>query len=114
MDIFSNTFFNCVDDGIELDGSDSNIRVWDNVIINAEKHGISAQPQASGVWYIINNHIEGVEMSGSLKLYEVDNMVITGNTFINTGVLNKYYGDLAVLRKYLKRLLIAAAYLASL
>jgi len=98
IDIFDNYIHDVEDDGIELYGSNSNVRVWRNIIIDAGNHGISAQPQASGVWYILDNYIEGLEMMGAIKLFAVDNMVITGNTFINEGVRNNYYSDVAVLQ----------------
>jgi len=98
IDVVGNYIHDVADDGIEADGAHSNIRMWNNRIIKAGKHGASAQPQGSGVWYIINNYMEGIEMNAALKLYAVDNMVITGNTFINEGVSNEHTSDVAAMR----------------
>ena len=82
IDIFGNDIFDTSDDGIELDHSKNNVRVWGNRIHAARNHGISFQPMDGAPWYIIRNQVAG---PNALKL--VDNptlgrMLIAHNTFV--------------------------------
>lgn len=98
IDIHSNYIHDTADDGLELDGGWSNVRAWNNTIINPGMHGISFQPQKAGPWYLIGNYIEGFEYSGALKLAAVDQFVFINNTCIQHGKTNKNLLDVAVIR----------------
>jgi len=85
IDIYGNDIFATSDDGIELDHSRVNVRVWENRIHNAHNHGISFQPMDGAPWYVVRNQVAG---RNALKL--VDNptlgrLLIAHNTFVGRG-----------------------------
>lgn len=55
-DIYGNTCTGATDDGIELDGNNVNLRVWDNFIENPNV-GISIAPSVLGPTYIFRNTV---------------------------------------------------------
>jgi hypothetical protein len=65
-DVTSNDLSFCVDDGIEIDYNQSNVRVWRNRVYNA-RMGVSVQPIAGGPAYIWRNELFNFE-SNPLKL----------------------------------------------
>ena len=92
IDIYGNDIFDVTDDGIELDGSGANTRVFGNRIQNAGHNGLSFQPQSTAPWYIIRNQI--VNSSESIfKFRQWDRYVILNNTFVNWGFVLGYQSD---------------------
>lgn len=59
-DVFGNDAALCVDDGIEIDYNQSNVRVWRNRVMNA-RMGISVQPIRGGPAYIFRNELFNLE-----------------------------------------------------
>ncbi|NIM94853.1 MAG: hypothetical protein GTO18_14225 [Anaerolineales bacterium] len=59
-DVFGNDVAYCVDDGIEIDYNQSNIRVWRNRVTNA-RMGVSVQPIRGGPAYIFRNEFFNLE-----------------------------------------------------
>lgn len=59
VDIHNNEISECVDDGIELDFSDHNVRAFDNRITNVVT-GISFQPIHGGPAYVVRNILMNV------------------------------------------------------
>ena len=61
-DVYGNDAAYCVDDGIEIDYNEANVRVWRNRVTNA-RMGVSVQPIYGGPAYIFRNeffNLEGV------------------------------------------------------
>ncbi len=83
VDIFNNDIFDTSDDGIELDYSIANNRLWRNRITNPFNYGISAQPQDGAPYYVIYNQVSVRGDQGVLKLVDrSDRALIAHNTFI--------------------------------
>jgi uncharacterized repeat protein (TIGR01451 family) len=61
-DIYGNDARFCVDDGIEIDYSIANTRVWRNRVTNA-RTGVSTQPIRGGPAYILRNMLFNLESS---------------------------------------------------
>jgi uncharacterized repeat protein (TIGR01451 family) len=57
----------CVDDGIEIDYNQSNVRVWRNRVMNA-RMGVSVQPIRGGPAYIFRNEFFNLE-SNPIKMH---------------------------------------------
>ena len=92
IDIYGNDIFNVTDDGIELDGSGANTRVWGNRIHNAGHNGFSFQPQSAAPWYIIRNQVVNAAES-IFKFRQWDRYVIYHNTFVNWSFVLGYQSD---------------------
>jgi hypothetical protein len=59
-DVFGNDISYCVDDGIEIDYNQANVRVWRNRVMNS-RMGISVQPIYGGPAYIFRNELFNLE-----------------------------------------------------
>jgi hypothetical protein len=59
-DVFENDASFCVDDGIEIDYNQANVRVWGNRVMNA-RMGVSVQPIRGGPAYILRNEFFNLE-----------------------------------------------------
>ena len=59
-DVFGNDAAYCVDDGIEIDYNQANVRVWRNRVTNA-RMGVSVQPIRGGPAYILRNEMFNLE-----------------------------------------------------
>ena len=59
-DVFGNDAAYCVDDGIEIDYNQTNVRVWRNRVTNA-RMGVSVQPIRGGPAYIFRNEFFNLE-----------------------------------------------------
>jgi len=82
QDFHHNEVYSTSDDGIELDYSDANNRVWDNRFFFASNNGISFQPYIGGPCYIIRNQVLG-SREGCLKdRYGSSDVYFMGNTFV--------------------------------
>lgn len=92
IDIYGNDIFDVTDDGIELDGSGANTRVWGNRIHNAGHNGFSFQPQSAGPWYIVRNQVVNAAES-IFKFRQWDRYFILHNTFVNWGFVLGYQSD---------------------
>jgi len=92
IDIYGNDIFDVTDDGIELDGSGANTRVWGNRIHNAGHNGFSFQPQTAAPWYIVRNQVVNAAES-IFKFRQWDRYVLVGNTFVNWGFVLGYQSD---------------------
>ena len=86
-DIYGNMIIHCCDDGIELDGGQMNVRVYDNRI-ERTNCGISCVPNLIGPTYIFenviwDNHTEYKKSGRSIKIGGSDTSMhyIFGNTF---------------------------------
>jgi hypothetical protein len=80
-DVYGNDVSYCVDDGIEVDYNQSNVRVWRNRVYNA-RMGVSVQPLRGGPAYIFRNEFFNLE-SVPIKMHN-----FTTGFFVlhNTGV----------------------------
>ncbi len=59
-DVYGNDASYCVDDGIEIDYNQANVRVWRNRVMNA-RMGVSVQPIRGGPAYILRNELFNLE-----------------------------------------------------
>ncbi len=59
-DVYGNDVSYCVDDGIEIDYNQANVRVWRNRVMNA-RMGVSVQPIYGGPAYIFRNEFFNLE-----------------------------------------------------
>jgi len=59
-DVFGNDASYCVDDGIEVDYNQANVRVWRNRVMNS-RMGVSVQPIRGGPAYILRNEFFNLE-----------------------------------------------------
>jgi uncharacterized repeat protein (TIGR01451 family) len=66
-DVVGNDVSYCVDDGIEIDYNQSNVRVWRNRVMNA-RMGVSVQPIRGGPAYIFRNEFFNLE-SNPIKMH---------------------------------------------
>ncbi len=88
-DVFGNDVAYCVDDGIEIDDNQANVRVWRNRVTNA-RMGVSVQPIRGGPAYIFRNEFFNLE-SAPIKMHNFTTGFIVAN---NTGVMHgNGYGD---------------------
>ena len=83
-DIFGNDVAYCVDDGIEIDYNQANVRVWRNRVTNA-RMGVSVQPIRGGPAYIFRNEFINLE-SVPIKMHNsTTGFVVVHNTGVKTG-----------------------------
>jgi hypothetical protein len=88
-DVFGNDVSYCVDDGIEIDYNQSNVRVWRNRVMNA-RMGVSVQPIRGGPAYILRNELFNLE-SVPIKMHNQTTGFIVAH---NTGVKHRNgHGD---------------------
>ena len=92
IDMYGNDIFNVTDDGIELDGSGANTRVWGNRIHNSGHNSLSFQPQTAAPWYIVRNQIVNA-VENIFKYREWDRHVLLNNTFVNWGFVLGWPSD---------------------
>lgn len=78
-DIFGNDAAYCVDDGIEIDYNQANVRVWRNRVMNA-RMGVSVQPIRGGPAYIFRNEFFNLE-SVPIKMHnETTGFIVAHNS----------------------------------
>lgn len=82
-DIYGNDVSYCVDDGIEIDYNQANVRVWRNRVTNA-RMGVSVQPIRGGPAYIFRNELFNLE-SVPIKMHNYTTGFVVAH---NTGVKN--------------------------
>jgi len=83
-DVFGNDLAFCVDDGIEIDYNEANVRVWRNRVYNA-RMGVSVQPIRGGPAYIFRNELFNLE-DKPIKLHNSPvGLVIVHNTGVRNG-----------------------------
>lgn len=83
-DVYGNDVSFCVDDGIEVDYNQANVRVWRNRVVNA-RMGVSVQPVYGGPAYIFRNELFNLEGS-PIKLNNLPSGVIAvHNTSVQHG-----------------------------
>ena len=83
-DIYGNDAAFCVDDGIEIDYNQSNVRVWRNRVTNA-RTGVSVQPIAGGPAYIFRNEFFNLE-SVPIKMHnDTTGFIVAHNTGVKVG-----------------------------
>ena len=88
-DVFGNDAAFCVDDGIEVDYNQANVRVWRNRVTNA-RMGVSVQPIRGGPAYIFRNELFNLE-SVPIKMHnETTGFFVVHNTGAKHG---DGYGD---------------------
>jgi len=102
-DVFGNDAYRCVDDGIEVDYNQANVRVYRNRVTNA-RMGVSVQPIYGGPAYIFRNELFNLE-SNTIKLnnapsglfiahnsgVKVGNALNDGSIFTNTVLRNNLF-----------------------
>jgi uncharacterized repeat protein (TIGR01451 family) len=66
-DVYGNDVAYCVDDGIEIDYNQANVRAWRNRVMNA-RMGVSVQPIRGGPAYIFRNEFFNLE-SDPIKMH---------------------------------------------
>ncbi len=78
-DVFGNDASFCVDDGIEIDYNQANVRVWRNRVMNS-RMGVSVQPIRGGPAYIFRNELFNLE-SVPIKMHnDTTGLVVVHNT----------------------------------
>lgn len=82
-DVYGNDVSYCVDDGIEIDYNQANVRVWRNRVTNA-RMGVSVQPIRGGPAYIVRNEFFNLE-SVPIKMHNYTTGFVVAH---NTGVKN--------------------------
>lgn len=83
-DVYGNDATFCVDDGIEIDYNQSNVRVWRNRVMNA-RMGVSVQPIRGGPAYIFRNELFNLE-SVPIKMHnETTGFSVAHNTGVKHG-----------------------------
>jgi len=88
-DVYGNDAAYCVDDGIEIDYNQANVRVWRNRVTNA-RMGVSVQPIRGGPAYIFRNEFLNLE-SAPIKMHNHTTGFIVAH---NTGIkVDNGYGD---------------------
>jgi hypothetical protein len=88
-DVYGNDISFCVDDGIEIDYNEANVRVWNNRVTNT-RMGVSLQPIAGGPAYIFRNQLFNTQ-SEPIKMHnQTTGFIIAQNTGVKTG---NGYGD---------------------
>lgn len=80
-DVFGNDAAYCVDDGIEVDYNESNVRVWRNRVMNA-RMGTSIQPVAGGPAYIFRNEFFNLESQPIKMNNQPSGFVVMHNTAV--------------------------------
>ena len=89
QDVYGNDAAFCVDDGIEIDYNQANVRVWQNRVTNA-RMGVSVQPIAGGPAYIFRNEFFNLE-SVPIKMHnDTTGFIVAHNTGVKVG---NGYGD---------------------
>jgi hypothetical protein len=83
-DVFGNDATFCVDDGIEIDYNQANVRVWRNRVMDA-RMGVSVQPIRGGPAYIFRNEFFNLE-SAPLKMHNQTTGFYVAH---NTGAMNE-------------------------
>ncbi len=91
QDFHNNDIANCSDDGIELDYSEANNRVWENRFEYAGNNGISFQPYIGGPGYILKNIVIGFREGPIKDRYGSSDVYFINNTFIGHTAFT--YGD---------------------
>jgi hypothetical protein len=84
LDIFGNFISKVVDDLIEIDGSVSNTRVYQNRLMNG-RAGVSLAPVLGGPAYIYRNEIINTEYSAFKLNRSPAGIIINHNTILNGG-----------------------------
>lgn len=83
-DIYGNDVAYCVDDGIEIDYNQANVRVWRNRVMNA-RTGVSIQPIRGGPAYIFRNEWFNLE-SVPIKMHnQTTGFYVIHNTSVKLG-----------------------------
>ena len=83
-DVFGNDVSFCVDDGIEIDYNQANVRVWRNRVMNA-RMGVSVQPIRGGPAYIFRNELFNLE-SVPIKMHnQTTGFIVAHNTAAKHG-----------------------------
>ena len=83
-DVYGNDATFCVDDGIEIDYNQSNVRVWRNRVMNA-RMGVSVQPIRGGPAYIFRNELFNLE-SVPIKMHnQTTGFLVAHNTGVKHG-----------------------------
>lgn len=83
-DVFGNDVTRCVDDGIEIDYNEANVRVWRNRVYNT-RMGVSVQPVRGGPAYILRNELFNQE-NKPLKVHNGPaGLVVAHNTSVKVG-----------------------------
>jgi hypothetical protein len=83
-DIHGNDVAQCADDGIETDYADTNVRVFDNRIVDC-LFGVSAQPVRGGPVYVYRNFVYNAR-SSPFKLHNhTSGVLIYHNTSVRRG-----------------------------
>jgi hypothetical protein len=88
-DVYGNDAASCVDDGIEIDYNQANVRVWRNRVTNA-RMGVSVQPIYGGPAYIFRNEFFNLE-SVPVKMHnDTTGFLVVHNSGAKVG---DAYGD---------------------
>jgi hypothetical protein len=89
QDVYNNDAVSNSDDGIELDFSYENNRVWDNRFWFPANNGVSFQPYIGGPVYIIRNEVIGAREGCSKDRYHSSDVFLINNTFVGHKALSE-------------------------
>ena len=81
-DAYGNDVIFNVDDGIELDNGDPNLRVMDNRWSFTGENGLSFQPHIGGPAYLIRNLVIGQRENPLKNRYDSDGAIFINNTLV--------------------------------
>lgn len=85
QDVHNNDVSGLSDDGIELDYSDYNNRIWNNKFNFAGNNGISFQPHIGGPVYVFRNQVIGFREGCIKDRYASADIYLFHNTFVGHG-----------------------------
>ena len=93
LDIYDNIMYNCRDDGIELDGCSTNVRIFKNHFGNSSSP-ISLAPVYPGPFFVVKNYATGwhsqvVKLNTNVQGVS-RNALIYNNTFVVTSDVTNY------------------------
>lgn len=83
-DVFGNDAYFCVDDGIEVDYNQANVRVYRNRVTNA-RMGVSVQPMRGGPGYIFRNEFFNLEGKPIKMHNDTTGFFVVNNTGVQLG-----------------------------
>ena len=83
-DVVGNDVSECVDDGIQVDYNEANVRVWRNRVTNA-RMGVSVQPVRGGPAYVFRNEFSNLESNPIKMNNNPSGFVVVQNTSVKDG-----------------------------
>jgi len=93
QDVYNNEAICNSDDGIELDFSYANNRVWENRFWYPANNGVSFQPYIGGPAYVFRNEVIGPREGCCKDRYGSSDVFLVNNTFVGHKALPEISKD---------------------